>query len=300
MLLALAAVSGCDSSIARITAADHEALVLEWREGRLERLKAEDGYLNLAGLFWLNDEAYTFGSGEQNDLRFPDVAANSIGTFQVSEEGVLMQVNPGADVRYEGVPVTSLFLSDDTTDNPVTITHRSLAWLVIQRMGRFGIRLRDFEHPLLDSFPPLQYFPISQDYRVEGSFQPYAEPRIIQVDTVVEGLGWEPESPGVVTFELAGEPFELEAYASGERLFFVFGDTTSGRETYPAGRFLYAEAPNEDGVTVLDFNLSYNPPCAFSEFSTCPVATPRNRLKTDIIAGELYKPGELPDFSDAY
>ena len=113
---------------------------------------------------------------------------------------------------------------------------------------------------------------------------------------MIEGLGWEPESPGVVTFELNGEPFELEAYASGERLFFVFGDRTNGRDTYPAGRFLYAEAPNEDGVTVLDFNLSYSPPCAFNDFSTCPVASPRNRLKTDVIAGELYKPGDLPAF----
>ena len=205
-----------------------------------------------------------------------------------------MLINPGVDVRYEGVPVRSLFLSDDTTDNPVTITHRSLAWLVIKRAGRFGVRLRDFENPSLTSFPPLEYFSVSRDYRVEGRLIPYPEPRIAQVDTVIEGLGWEPESPGVVRFELMGETYELEAYASGERLFFVFGDLTNGRQTYPAGRFLYADAPDEDGATVLDFNLSYSPPCAFNDFSTCPVATPRNRLKTAISAGEKYDPVKQP------
>ena len=298
-VLTCLALTGCDSSIARIGADDHEALVVEWREGRLERLKAEDGYLNLAGLFWLSDEKSTFGSGEQNDLKFPAVAADSIGTFELSDDGVLMVTSPGVDVRYEGVPVKSLFLSDDTTDNPVTITHRSLAWLVIQRAGRFGVRLRDFENPILESFPALEYFPVAQTYRVEGTLQAYPEPRIKQVDTVIEGLGWEPESPGVVTFELAGQPFELEAYTSGDRLFFVFGDQTNGKKTYPAGRFLYAEGPNENGVTVLDFNLAYSPPCAFNDFSTCPVASPQNRLKTAIVAGELYKPGDLPGYAAA-
>ena len=105
---------------------------------------------------------------------------------------------------------------------------------------------------------------------------------------MIEGLGYHPESPGVMEFELAGSSYELEAYQSGDRLFFVFGDETNGRETYPAGRFLYAFMPDETGRTVLDFNLSYSPPCAFNDFSTCPVASPRNRLPLRIEAGELH------------
>ena len=116
----------------------------------------------------------------------------------------------------------------------------------------------------------------------------YAEPRKVSVGTVIDGLPYEPESPGVVEFELDGRTFELEAYTSGDRLFFVFGDRTSGRETYGAGRFLYSQAPGEDDLTVLDFNQSYNPPCAFNDFSTCPVASPRNRLDIRVEAGERY------------
>ncbi len=115
-------------------------------------------------------------------------------------------------------------------------------------------------------------------------------PRQMRVDTVVTGLDYNPQSPGKLLFEIDGQDFALEAYQSGDRLFLVFGDLTSGRETYPAGRFLYAAMPDESGATVLDFNKAYNPPCAFNEFATCPVASLQNRLKTSIVAGERFDP----------
>jgi hypothetical protein len=92
----------------------------------------------------------------------------------------------------------------------------------------------------------------------------------------------------LVSFEIGGEPYELEAYESGEMLFFVFGDLTNRDETYGAGRFLYSSVPAADGLLVLDFNKSYSPPCAFNDFATCPVASPRNRLPVRIEAGERF------------
>jgi uncharacterized protein (DUF1684 family) len=59
-------------------------------------------------------------------------------------------------------------------------------------------------------------------------------------------------------------------------------------KTYPAGRFLYAPLPDENGRTVLDFNLAYSPPCAFNDFATCPIAAPDNRLPVRIEAGERF------------
>ena len=69
------------------------------------------------------------------------------------------------------------------------------------------------------------------------------------------------------------------------RFFFIFRDATAGKETYEAARFLYADLL-PDGTTVLDFNESYNPPCAFNEFTTCPLPPAENRLKMRIPAGE--------------
>ncbi len=290
VLVTAAIATGCDSGASDLDQEAHKAEVLEWREGRLERLRAPGGFLNLAGLFWLTEGKTSFGSGEDNDIVFPAKAAPHIGTFELTADGVIMVGNPGVDLRSGGEAVDAMLIADDTTDDPVTITHGSLAWNVIQRDGRFAIRLRDFEHPALDAFPPLDYFPIDASWRVEGTLMRYPEPRIASVATVIDGLGYNPESPGVVVFERNGEQFELEAYASGEQLFFVFGDQSNGEETYPAGRFLYAAAPGEDGKTVLDFNKSYSPPCAFNDFSTCPVASPRNRLATNLAAGELFNP----------
>ena len=288
MLLVLALSAACSSSADEFDTALHEADVLAWREARRESLMAPTGFLNLAGLFWLEQERSTFGSAADNDLVFPPAAEAHIGEFRITGDGVVMVPRPGAEVYLEEQPAGEILIADDTTENPVMITHRSFAWTVIKRDGRYAVRLRDFEHPALASFPDLPYFPIDPSWQIEATLERYEEPVKVAANTVIEGLGWSPESPGVAVFERDGETYRLEAYASSDRLFFVFGDRTNGRETYPAGRFLYAADPGEDGRLVLDFNRAYSPPCAFNDFSTCPVASPRNRLPIRVPAGELF------------
>lgn len=290
VLLVLVLNGACSSSADDFDTALHEADVLAWRESRRASLLAPTGFLNLAGLYWLEKQRSTFGSSPDNDLVFPAVAESRIGEFRLTGEGVVMVPRKGVAVYLENEPVGETLIADDTTDSPVMITHESLAWTVIKRDGRYAVRLRDFEHPVLTSFPELPYFPIDPTWRIEATLERYEQPKEVSASTVIEGLGWNPESPGVAVFEKGGETFRLEAYSSGERLFFVFGDRTNGRETYPAGRFLYAASPGEDGHLVLDFNRAYSPPCAFNDFSTCPVASPRNRLPIRIPAGELFDP----------
>ena len=288
-LVVLAAImSSCTSDPDSLDREAVEAGVVEWRAGRLERLTAPDGFLTLVGLFWLDQESATFGGSADSDLVFPGAGDPVLGEFRLAEDGVRMIAEPGVALLADGEPVQSILIADDTTDDPVTITYGSLAWTVIQRDGRFAVRLRDYENPVLESFPPLQYFPIDPEWRIDAVLRPYAEPRKVAADTVIDGLGWNPVSPGVVTFEKDGQTYEIEAYLVGERLFLVFGDQTNGQATYPAGRFLYADMPGDNGRTVLDFNRAYSPPCAFNDFSTCPVASPRNRLATAVNAGELY------------
>lgn len=268
----------------------YEQEVLDWRQERLAALKEPSGYLNQVGLFWLDAGAHSFGSDPGSDVRFPAIAAANIGIFDVSEEGVRMRVNSGVEVFIDDRPVRGLLIADDTTEAPVQVTHGSVAWTAIKRDGRFAVRVRDFEHPFVETFGPLPYFSIDASLRVPAALQRYDEPRIANVGTVIEGLGYHPESPGIVEFEIDGRSFALEAYTSGDRLFFVFGDVTNRDDTYGAGRFLYADVPGADGRTVMDFNMSYSPPCAFNDFSTCPVASPRNRLPIRIEAGEKYDP----------
>ena len=93
--------------------------------------------------------------------------------------------------------------------------------------------------------------------------------------------------PGAIVFEVDGVEYSLEPMTShAEEWWLVFGDETSGRETYGGGRFVYIPAPGEDGNTHIDFNKSYNPPCAFNPYSTCPLPHPENLLPITITAGE--------------
>lgn len=289
--LALAIVAG--SSHGRDAGSDdpdaYRASVEAWRSDRLARLKAPDGYLNLAGLYWLDQGRTSFGSGADNDIVFPAGPA-SIGSFDLRGGTVTMTVHEGIDVRVNQQSVRSVVMPDDTGEAAASATLGSLAWAVINREGKIGLRLHDQQSAALHELPPIPYFDISPAWRVRARLKRYERPRVMAVNTVIEGLGWNPESPGVVDFELGGVRHTLEAYQVGERLFFVFGDKTSGRVTYPAGRFLYAPMPGEDGVTELDFNLAYNPPCAFNDFSTCPVASPQNRLAIAVTAGEKFDP----------
>lgn len=290
LILFLAAITAIAAADNRTPEQRYESAVLDWRVDRVAKLKSETGYLNLVGLYWLQPGIYSFGAAADNDLVFPATETPRIGRFVVAGEGIRVEVEPGVAVLEGNSAVQSRLLDDDTTDNPVTLTHGSLAFGAVKRMDRYAIRLRDYESEALGAFPELEYFPIDPSKVVFARLRYYDEPRVASVNTVIEGLGWAPKSPGVVEFRLDGKDYKLEAYESGDQLFFVFGDRTNGRETYPAGRFLYAPWPDETGRTVLDFNRSYSPPCAFNDFSTCPVASPRNRLPVRVEAGELYNP----------
>jgi uncharacterized protein (DUF1684 family) len=101
---------------------------------------------------------------------------------------------------------------------------------------------------------------------------------------------------GVASFEVAGRTVELELYwleGYGGGVFLPFRDTTSGRETYGAGRYVLdtvkgADLGEQDGRLVLDFNFAYNPSCSYDPRWVCPLAPPPNRLSVPIRAGERY------------
>ncbi len=295
-MIAAAAIAGCgagevDAQATEQARAAYESEILNWREGRLGRLKAPTGYLNQVGLYWLKPGQYSFGSDPSNDIVFPASAAPVVGQFDVSESGIRMTVADGVEVTQRGGgPIDVIDMATDITGEPVMADHGSVSWMVIDRAGRFAVRLRDYEHPFVDTFGPIPYYDIDPAMKVEATLERYPEVRITTVGTVIEGLPYNPETPGVVRFNIGGAEYDLEAYLVGDELFFVFGDLTNRDDTYGAGRFLYAPMPGADGKTVLDFNKSYSPPCAFNDFSTCPVASPRNRLNVRIEAGEKFDP----------
>jgi uncharacterized protein (DUF1684 family) len=281
-------LSACGDAGAGLDVEAYEAELQEWRAGRLERLVAPTGFLTQVGLFWLEDGRYTVGSGPDNAIRLPASAADRVGEIVVNDGVVSMTIADGVEVTYQEFPVDEIELPADTSGDFVMLQHGSIAWSIIERGGKLAVRVRDFEHPWIKTFGPIPYYDIDVDYRVEATLHPYDEPRRITVNTVIEGFTQNPVAPGTVTFAIDGVEYELEPTQAGDNLFFVFGDKTNRDDTYGAGRYLYAAMPGEDGRFVLDFNRAYSPPCAFNDFSTCPVASPRNRLPIRVEVGEKY------------
>ena len=267
----------------------YEHALAEWRSQRVATLKGPEGWLNLAGLYWLEEGPNSFGAAADNDLVAPeDSAPPKLGVFLVKDGTVTFKTEPGVDVILGESRVTEILLADDQEKEATLLTSGSLGWTVIRRMDRLGVRLRDYDHPAVAAFAGIESYPADPSWRLEARFEPYPEPRTIRVPTVVEGLGWEPTVPGTLEFEAQGHSLSLEAYRSDDAFMVVFADETTGDTTYPAGRYLAAALPGPDGTTILDFNKAYNPPCVFTEFATCPLATPRNRLPVAVEAGEKY------------
>jgi uncharacterized protein (DUF1684 family) len=140
-------------------------------------------------------------------------------------------------------------------------------------------------------FSGLPYFPVDEAFRFEGlALEPYAgsEPSSFQIPTS-DGQLRPAHRAGTFTFEHDGAPRRLTAYvldgSDGDSLFVPFLDTTSGHETYGAGRYLDLE-PESDGTYVIDFNLAYHPYCVYAETYSCPLTPAENRLPVRIEAGE--------------
>ncbi len=187
-----------------------------------------------------------------------------------------------------GRPVTHADLRSDGSGSPDVVTLGRLTMYVIQRGARYGIRLKDRESPLRKEFTGLRWYELKEDYRVSARYVTYPEPKLVKVPNIL-GESEPMPSPGYAVFEREGKEVRLEGVLEekdARRLFFIIRDQTSGKETYPAGRFLYADLP-KDGRIVLDFNKAYNPPCAFTPYATCPLPPPQNWVPVRIEAGEL-------------
>jgi uncharacterized protein (DUF1684 family) len=258
----------------------------DWHQKRLQSLRNPEGYLSLVGLFPLVAGDNRFGSTADNDLVFPATAPAHAGVFVLETGAVRLQVAEGVEITADGATVTSAVLRSDADGGPTVLTMGSLRFYVIERAGDLFVRLKDIESEALRKFEGIDRFPVDAAWRIEARFEPYDPPKRVMVPNQL-GKEFEEDCPGRAVFEVGSESYSLEpTSASNGQLFFVFGDGTSGRETYGGGRFLYTDPPSKDGIVFLDFNKAYNPPCVFSPFATCPLPREDNRLTLRIEAGE--------------
>jgi len=268
---------------------DEDARIADLRAKRLASLTSATGWLTPVALYWLKDGENSFGRAPDRAFSLDDAAlAADTGAFVLTHGQVRYIAHDSKAVTYLGKPVTSLELVADDNDKPTELIAGSLHFMLIERAGHLGIRVRDSVSPNRMQFKSLQYFPVRADWRIQARFEPYVPAHRISIVNIL-GMQQDMTSPGAVVFERAGRTWRLDAIleAPGDReLFVMFSDSTSGKQTYGAGRFLYVGLPAANRIEV-DFNEAFNPPCAFTDFATCPLPPQQNRLALAVDAGEL-------------
>lgn len=274
-------VSSCSSSDQPTAQqlSDHKNDVDAWFTKRIADLKSHDGWLNLAGLYWLHDGMNSFGGGEGNEIIYPEgKIADKAGFFLVKGQQVTMIPAPGLELEERVI-----FHPDST--RPINVSYKSLEWFVIKRDDKLGVRLRDLESKAVENFKTIDRYPVEYSWKVKATFEPAKDGETIDITNVLNQTTSE-KLAGRFVFEIDGQEYKLAATGNGKSLFIVFGDATNGEETYPAGKFVYTDRPDSTGIAFIDFNKSYNPPCAFNDFATCPLPPKQNILPVAITAGE--------------
>jgi uncharacterized protein len=261
--------------------------VLKWRQEVENNLRRENGWLALAGLFWLRKGINLIGSAAESDIRLPPRAPARLGTFEYDGNNVMLKVESDLTVEVNGVETKSALLDADQEDVPSFITFTNMRMVVVRRSRGVGIRVWDNAREERQTFPPREWYPVKAEYRLPATYTRYETPKIVKLPDILGAILDEPMQ-GFVSFDLDGKTHELLAEELPDRrLFLQFMDLTNGRPTYPSGRYHYTDA-HEDGKVFIDFNKAYSPPCAFTDYATCTFPPQENRLDAAIEAGEIF------------
>jgi uncharacterized protein (DUF1684 family) len=269
-----------------VSESSYHAELAAWQHSKDQVLRGETGWLTVVGLGWLSEGLNTIGSDPASAIVLPAAAPGHIGTLELKAGEVTFQP-AAAGVLINGDPAGPTVLRNDThAESFDLVTIGAITFFIIQRGQRFGVRVRDAEAPARRQFAGRRWFPIDERYRLAATFVGYDFPKPIAISNIL-GDTISEASPGYVTFTLDGQPLQLDVISrDNDELFFVFRDRSGPALSYP---IRYLEARLRDATTVdLDFNRAYNPPCAFTDFATCTLPPPQNRLPLPIEAGEQY------------
>ncbi len=289
LLLVLLSVTGFAGEIASPArgpdAESHQELIQQWRQKRNARLASDFGWLSLVGLEWLQEGENRVGSGQGNTIRLsggPDYWGSVF-----LEENKLRFVRADLDsVTVDDEYANEVLMVPDTEGTPTIVQSGTIRFYPIFRES-YALRVKDSQAPVRVNFKGTRNFDIQRDWRIDGRFIRGEKGETIEIGNV---LGQLIPSPvyGRFEFERDGKTFRMIAIADedSESLEFMFADRSNGHSTYAAGRFVYSDGMPENGRLVVDFNKTYNPPCAFNDYSTCPLPVQENRLNLDVTAGE--------------
>jgi len=266
----------------------YQQTITEWRIERDSTIREENGWLALAGLYWLKIGKNRAGSDPICEIQLPSSAPALIGSLEYNGKSVALRTESGQKVNVNGKAADFTILQPDISDTPSFITLNDIRLAVIQRGNRMGVRMWDNSRQERRSFPARTWFDIDEKFRVSARYTAYPRPKAIFFPDIT-GEKTESTVDGFLEFEFNGNSYKLDVTKEEENELFVrFNDPTSGTQTYPAGRYLIVNLEKDNNDVIVDFNYSYNPPCAVTDFATCVFAPQQNYLDFEVTAGETY------------
>jgi len=281
-----------DASTPVGASSSYTTTIARWRADREARLKADDGWLTVVGLEWIKNGESSIGSNPASNVVLPKFAPDRVGTLTLA--GGIVRFKPASGlapnaVMISGQPAREMELKPDLDAMYTRVVVGRVKFFIIQREDKFGVRIKDNDSAMRREFTGLRWYVVNPSWRVTAQYVPFDKPRELTFETVV-GVKERDQSPGYVHFERNGKQYRMDAVLDDNELWFVMRDGTSGKTTYAASRFLYAELPRngvkQPGPVVIDFNKAENPPCVFTPYATCPLPPPQNRLTLAVTAGE--------------
>ncbi len=266
----------------------------KWRTRADASLTRERGWLSIVSRDELAPGTYKIGTAADNQVVLPKgLGPAHLGTLVVGADKARLSLAPGQKMTL--VTKDKDAMPDEFTARDMVSGATRLEWAEQGRLslqfvkredGKIVVRAADRDSPRRKSFAGRLWYEPKADFKVPAKFVAVANGATIPIANVRGEISYE-KVAGTLEFTVNGQKMSFDALDDEGDLFIIFRDGTSNSTTYPPGRFLSVEKP-KDGNYVVDFNKAYNPPCAFSAYTTCPLPPPQNWLKGDVSAGEKY------------
>ena len=201
--------------------------IKEWRADREAKLKTPDGWLSVAGLFWLRDGESVVGSDPLSDVVLREGLRKRAGVLRVQ----------AGTVTFEPTSGEKSVIKSDVPGPPDVVKIGSVAMTIIKRGDRTGARLKDPDAPARQNFTGCKWFPVSERWNVKAKWTAYPAPKTIKIVNVL-GMTLTEPAPGFAEFTLAGKQIRLEPIQAIQQIIVVI--TVTRRQTIPTRQNLQA------------------------------------------------------------
>src|SRR5579872_5500049 len=222
----------------------YQRSIAQWRVQHEADLKADNGWLTVAGLDWMKEGANRVGSNPNYEVPLPAGTPANLGVITLTKGKAHFTPVSGVPATINGKAAHAMDLRPAGDSAYDTVTIGRVNFFVIEREGKLAVRVKDNDAATRKNFSGERWYPVDPSWRIRADWVAWDKPHPLIFDTLV-GVKEPDQSPGYARFKRNGQEYRLEPVTEDDHLFFVMRDLTSGKATYSASRFLYAALPKD-------------------------------------------------------